>query len=284
MRIRLLTAAMTASLFTATPALAQDPAAAEPLPDPDEVGDMVTIGLGAGYLPDYEGSDDYRIIPAGAIRASIGGYSIYTAGTQLHADVIRKQPGQKVKLSLGPIVGVRLNRTGKVDDELVNRLPDRKAAIEVGGFAGVTAYGVTNPYDSLSFKVKAVKDLGNAHESSVISPEVSFSTPLSTRFYVSASASADWAGDGYADYYYSISPAESLASTLPVYEADGGFKSWKLGLIVNAALSGDLRRGWSLFGMTNYSRLSGDFADSPIVRDRGSASQWLFAAGLGYTF
>ena len=283
MRIRLTAAAMAASLLAATPAFAQDPAAA-PLPDPDEIGDVVTIAVGAGYLPDYEGSDDYRIIPAGALRASVGGYSIYTAGTQLHADVIRKQPGQKVKLALGPIVGVRLNRTGKIKDELVNELPDRKAAIELGGFAGVTAYGVTNPYDSLSFKLAAVKDVGSAHQSTVISPEISFSTPLSTRFYVSASASADWAGGGYADYYYSIRPADSLASTLPVYDADGGFKSWKLGLLANASLSGDLRRGWSLFGMTNYSRLKGDFADSPIVADRGSASQWLFAAGLGYSF
>lgn len=278
------TAVLAAALLAATPAAAQDTTAATPLPDPDKIGDIVTVALGVGYLPDYEGSDDYRFIPAGAIRASIDGFDIHTSGTALYMDVIRKRPGQSVKFDFGPIVGVRLNRTGKIKDDRVDELPDRKAAIELGGFAGVTTYGVTNPYDSLSFKLNAVKDVGNAHESTVISPEVSFSTPLSTRFYLSASASADWAGGGYADYYFSVTPADSLASTLPVYDADGGFKSWKLGLLGNASLSGDLRRGFSLFGMANYSHLAGDFADSPLVEDRGSASQWLLAAGLGYSW
>ena len=31
-------------------------------------------------------------------------------------------------------------------------------------------------------------------------------------------------------------------------------------------------------------RLVGDFADSPLVADRGSASQWMAAAGVTYTF
>ena len=284
MKAFLIPAAFAAAVAFAAPALAQDSTGAEALPPVDDGGDMVTIALGAGILPDYEGSDDYRIIPAGALRAVIHGFSIATSGTSLHADLIRKHPGQAFKFDLGPIVGVRLNRTGKIKDDLVDRLPDRKTAFELGGFAGVTAYGLTNPYDSLSFKLNAVKDVGKAHRSTVVTPEVSFATPLSKTFYVSASASADWAGGGYADYYFSVTPADSLASTLPVYDADGGFKSWKLGLLANASLSGDLRRGFSLFGMTNYSHLAGDFADSPLVADRGRASQWLFAAGLGYSW
>jgi outer membrane scaffolding protein for murein synthesis (MipA/OmpV family) len=284
MKTFLLPALIGATAFLAAPAMAQDATAAQSLPPADQLGDMYTIGVGAGYIPDYEGSDDYRIIPAAAFRASVNGYSISTVGTSIQADVIRKQPGQKIKLDFGPIVGVRLNRTGKVKDDLVDRLPELKTAFELGAFGGVTAYGLTNPYDSLTFKVSGRKDVGKAHRSTIITPEVSFSTPLSKTFYVSASASADWAGDKYADYYFSVTPEDSLASTLPVYNADGGFKDWKLGLLANASLSGDLRKGFSLFGMANYSHLAGDFADSPLVADRGSASQWLFAAGLGYSW
>ena len=40
----------------------------------------------------------------------------------------------------------------------------------------------------------------------------------------------------------------------------------------------------SIFGTGAYSHLSGDFKDSPIVDDRGSAGQWLAALGLAYTF
>ena len=97
---------------------------------------------------------------------------------------------------------------------------------------------------------------------------------------------ADFVLDDYAEYYFSVSPAESLltAGALPVFEADGGMKSWKIGLLLNQSLSGDLRRGFSLFGLVNYSRLLGDFKDFPIVDDRGSSGQWLAGAGVAYTF
>jgi len=273
------------SMLAAAPAFAQDSAAGTkaPLPDPNDRSDAVSIALGGAYLPDYEGSDDYRIIPAAALRARVSGISIFTRATYLYVDVISRGES-KIDFDVGPIAGVRLNRTGKVKDDLVDLLPERKKAIEVGGFAGLTWHGLTNPYDALSVRVDVVKDVGNAHGSTVITPTIDFGTPLSRHTYVGLSASADWVGGGYADYYYSISPADSLASGLPVYDADGGFKNWKLSLLANQSLTGDLTKGLSLFGTASYSRLSGDFKRSPIVSQRGSAGQWLLAAGLAYTF
>jgi outer membrane scaffolding protein for murein synthesis (MipA/OmpV family) len=61
-------------------------------------------------------------------------------------------------------------------------------------------------------------------------------------------------------------------------------KSWKLGLLLNQSITGDLTGGLSVFGLVNYSRLVGDFKRSPIVSDRGSPNQWLLGAGLAYTF
>ena len=269
------------ALLAAAPAVAQSTDAS--LPDPNDQSDTVTIGAGAAYIPDYEGSDDYRIIPAAAIRGRLGGISFFTRATYLYVDVIPRGEG-KLEFDVGPIAGVRLNRTGKIKDDFVDALPELKTAFEVGGFAGVTYHGLTNPYDALSFRVDVVKDVGNAHESTLITPTVDFGTPLSRYTYVGASFSAEWAGGGYADYYYSITPAEALASGLPAYDADGGFKSWRLGLLVNQSVSGDLTHGLSLFGTGAYSHLSGDFKDSPIVDDRGSAGQWLAAVGLAYTF
>lgn len=273
--------AAAAALLFAMPALAQSGDSA--LPDPNDQSDTVTIGAGAAYIPDYEGSDDYRIIPAAAIRGRVGGISFFTRATYLYVDVVGRGDNA-LEFDAGPIVGARLNRTGTIKDDFVDALPERKTAFEVGGFAGVTYHGLTNPYDALSFRLDVVKDVGNAHESTIVTPTIDFGTPLSRHTYVGASLSADWAGGGYADYYYSISPADSIASTLPVYDADGGFKSWRLGLLVNQSLSGDLTGGLSLFGTGSYSQLSGDFKDSPIVDLRGSTSQWLAAVGLAYTF
>jgi len=273
-------AAAALSAFAA-PAYAQSGDAA--LPDPNDQSDTFTIGAGVGFVPDYEGSDDYRLIPAVAARGRISGISFFTRGTYLYVDVVPRGSG-KIDFDAGPIAGVRLNRTGKIKDDLVDRLPERDVAIEVGGFVGITAHGLTNPYDALSVRLDVVKDVANGHESTVITPTIDFGTPLSRTLYVAASLSADWVGGGYADAYYSITPADALASGLRSYDADGGYKGWKVGLLANQSLTGDLTGGLSLFGTANYGRLSGDFRRSPIVADRGSASQWLGAIGLGYTW
>ena len=278
LRLAIATAALA---LTAAPALAQSTDAA--LPDPNDQSDTFTIAGGGGYLPDYEGSDDYKFIPAAAARGRLSGISFFTRATYLYVDFVPRG-ADALEFDAGPIAGVRLNRTGKVKDDFVDLLPERDTAIEVGGFVGVTYHGLTNPYDALSFRFDVVKDVGGAHRSTVITPTIDFGTPLSRTTYVGLSLSADWVGGGYADYYYSISPADALASGLSVYNADGGFKNWRLGLIANQSLTGDLTGGLSLFGTASYARLSGDFKRSPIVSDRGSASQWLAAAGLAYTF
>lgn len=269
-----------AALLAAAPALAQQ---GDPLPDPNDQSDTFTIGAGAAYIPDYEGSDDYEIIPAAAIRGRVSGISFFTRATYLYVDVIRRGDGP-VELDLGPIVGARLNRTGKVKDDFVDALPERDTAIEIGGFAGITYHGLTNPYDSLSLRVDVVKDVAGAHESTLVTPTIDFGTPLSRTFYVGLSASAEWAGGDYANYYYSILPADSLASGLPLFDADGGLKHWRLGLLANHSITGDLTHGWSIFGTGSYTKLTGDFKDSPIVDLRGSSTQWLAALGIAYTF
>jgi outer membrane protein len=55
-------------------------------------------------------------------------------------------------------------------------------------------------------------------------------------------------------------------------------------LLLNQSITGDLLGGFSIFGIGQYSRLVGDFKRSPIVSMRGSASQWLGAVGVAYTW
>lgn len=271
-----------AALGAATPALAQESAPSTELPPPNDQRDYLNIGLGAALVPDYEGSNDHRIVPGLVLRARTGGISFFSRGTYLYADVVPS--GSKLDFDVGPIAGVRLNRTGKVKDDAVDALGDRKVGIEVGGFAGVTIKGVTNPYGTLSFRLDAVKDVGKAHQSLVLSPTIDFATPLSRTTFVGLSASADFVSNKYADYYFGITPDGALASGLAPYNPDGGMKNWQTGLLIGRSLSGDLRKGWGLFGTGSYKRLVGDFKRSPIVADRGSANQWFLAGGVGYSW
>ena len=278
--IRTLTAV--ALLCAASPLFAQSGTGPE-LPDPNDRSNTFTVAAGVASTPDYEGSDENRLIPAVAVRGRVGGMDFWSSATWLYLDIIGR-PSNGIDFDFGPIVGARLNRSGDVKDAAVDKLPELDAAIEIGAFAGVSWHGLTNPYDSLSLRVDVLKDVGGAHESTLITPTVSFSTPLSQRTYVSASANVEWAGGGYADYYYSITPLEGLVAGLPAYDADGGLKHWGLQLTGLQMVTGDLTGGLGVFAMGSYKRLSGDFADSPIVDIRGRASQWMGAIGLTYTF
>ena len=270
----------------ASPAFAQTQPTAGTLPSPQEVAakDSLTIGSGAAIVPDYEGSDDYRIIPAGAIRGKVHGIGFTTRGTYLYVDVV--PTGARFDFDAGPIVGVRFNSRRNIDDDVVSLLPKRKRAIEVGGFAGVSLHGLTNPYDTLAFRVDVLHDIASAHKSTTFSPNVEFSTPLSRSTYVGLNVGAEFVSNRFADYYFSLSPADSLATggALPAFNASGGMKNWKAGLLVNQSLSGDLLHGLSIFGLGQYSRLVGDFKRSPIVAQRGSANQWIGALGLAYSW
>src|SRR3954453_23788466 len=133
----------------ASPALAQTAPAAPQLPSPEDISnrDTFTLGVGAGIVPDYEGSDDYRFIPVAAVRGKYRGISFSTRGSYLYVDVIPSSP--KVELDAGPIVSARLNSRKHVDDAFLKLLPNLKNVFEAGGFAGVSLHDVTNPYDTL---------------------------------------------------------------------------------------------------------------------------------------
>ena len=288
------TAFAAALLAAATPAFSQT--AGDPgLPDPNDQSDTFTIAAGGAYIPDYEGSDDYKFSPFGAIRGRINGLNFSTRGTYLYVDLIR-QPSSGIDFDAGPIVGIRRERVSKIDDDFVRLFGKRKTAIELGGFVGITAHGLTNPYDALSVRLDVVTDVGNAHESTVFTPNIDFGTPLSKHTYVSLGASADFVSNRYADYYYSygtvrIGTPESAAPldgpqfAPPLsYNAHGGMKNWKLTALVNQSITGDLTHGLSIFGAGTYSRLVGSIGRSPFVDDRGSKSQWQGVLGLAYTF
>ncbi len=269
-----------------SPLLAQAQPTAGSLPSPQEIAnkDVITLGLGGAVIPDYEGSDDYRLVPAAAIRGKISGISFITRGTYLYVDVV--PTSAKLEFDAGPIAGFRKNTRRHIHDEVVELLPKRNTAWEVGGFAGVSFHGLVDPYDALSFRLDVLHDIGSAHRSTTFTPNIDFSTPLSRTTFVSASVGAEFVSNRFADYYYSISPADSLATggVLPAFNARGGMKNWKAALLVDQSVTGDLLHGLSIFGLGQYSRLLGDFKRSPIVSQRGSANQWIGALGLAYTW
>ncbi|OYY79622.1 MAG: hypothetical protein B7Y43_00675 [Sphingomonas sp. 28-62-20] len=275
----------------AMPALAQDASSGSTQSAPklqvdtaDLNRDTLTVGGGIGYVPSYEGSDDYVIVPAAAIRGRVNGFNFSTRGLEASVDLIRG--ASKWDFQAGPAVSLTVNRTGRIVDPRVRALGKRKVAFQVGGFVGISKTGIiTSPYDSLGVRVEYARDVTNVHESYLISPSITYATPLSRRAYVAISGTASIVGDGYARTYFAVDPAGSAASGLPVFaNPKGGVKSYGGVVLVNYALTGDLLHGLGLFATGSYNKLQGDFARSPLTSVAGSSNQWYGAVGLGYTF
>lgn len=258
--------------------------------DPDRKWSRDYFAVAAGVLnnPRYNGSDDRRTLPAFYFRGRISGYSFSTRGTNFQVDLIRQRRGQKTDFKFGPTISLRGDRSGKVDDPQVAALGKRKVAVEMGLFAGVTHTGViTSEYDQLGIRLSASKDISGRHGSWTASPTIDYGTPLSKRAYLGFSASVNFYGKGFGRYYYDIDAAGSAASGLPVYDAAGRKATagkYTLGVAGAYALSGDLRKGFTLIGGAQYGRMLSRFAKSPIVADVGSADQWVFGGGLAYQF
>jgi outer membrane scaffolding protein for murein synthesis (MipA/OmpV family) len=281
--VRLTLSLVAVAALGATPAFAQDSPADHT--DSTVGGDSITVGIGVGTVPTYEGSDKNRIVPVPAARGSIDGYAFSTRGAKLYVDLVRNTPGPGIDIQAGPVIGLNFNRTGSVDDPQVKALGKKKTALELGGYVGIGRTGViTSDYDKLSVSISYLHDVTGIHDSYVISPEVDYGTPLSRSTYVGVSASATYAGRGYARTYFGVTPAGSVASGLPVFYADKGWKNWSLSGFAVQSLTGDLTHGLALVGGVSYSRLMNDFAASPVTSIAGSRNQWMGAIGLAYTF
>ena len=283
---------LAALLGVAVPAVASaqtNPLPAEPNPEPDPAltGDTVTVGVAAAYLPDYEGSDDYRLVPGPAAIGSFRNLSFQVLGNRASIDLIPNPSGPSWDVQAGPVGVVNFSRSNRrpIDDVRVKALPERSTAIELGGYIGLGKTGVvTSPYDKLSASLSYRHDVSGVHRSGIWTPSVNYFTPLSLKAAVGLFASAERVGRGFGRTYFDVTAADSVASGLPQFRTRGGWKNWTVGAAGTYSLTGNLLRGFKLVAGGTYKKMLNDYGDSPLVSVAGSRSQWLGAVGLAYTF
>lgn len=279
------TAILAAALAAAFPTVALAQSDGPPADAGVFAGDWLTVGVGAGYAPSYEGSDDYTVFPAPLVQGRLLGISITPRPGGVALDFIPDGKDAKVGFSLGPTARIRSNRKSHIKDDVVARLGKLDTAVEVGANAGVTVYDLLTGYDSVTLSSDVRWDVAGAHKGMVVGPSLSYFTPVSRGAVINLSLGAEHVDNDYADYYFSVTPAGAAASGLPVFDADGGWKSVGLNAIVGVDFDGELTNGGlSGFLIGGYSRMLGDFKRTPLTSIRGDANQWLAGAGLAFTF
>ncbi|HET6158033.1 MAG TPA: MipA/OmpV family protein [Dongiaceae bacterium] len=241
---------------------------------PSSGGVDLTLGAGAAFVPEYEGSDEYHPVPAWNLRVG----NLYGPNTYVS---IR---GLRLESNLLPSENFRLGITAHyqsdyddVDDDAVSELERPSNAIQAGVVAG---YEITDDqHIQYGLEVEATYDVlhGNG---ALVTPRARIRLPITQEVLFNSSIAVSWASSDYMSNRFGISDADAARSGLRPFDTDAGFKDAELGLGVTYLIT----KNWSFSMSGSYQRMLEDAADSPIVDNRGSRDNFRAAALVNYHF
>lgn len=230
------------------------------------------VALGAGVAPEYDGAEDLRVIPFVLADIRWGGITFEARGLRGRVDLAADP-----RLSIGPVIGARLNRSDV--DGPVGLLPEIDTAIEAGGFIGYRLGGDQLGQGALQLELSLVNDVSRTHNGLLATASASYIALRRPDTFVSFDLQTSWADADYTRTYFGIAPEDAARSGLSAYRPGSGFRD--IGAGISAGHYFD--RHFGVIGRLGASYLIGDAADSPVT-DQGRRLQPLAGLTLSYRF
>jgi MipA family protein len=226
------------------------------------------VGLGLGFAPDYEGSDDMKAVPLVHARLNFAnGMNLGLFGNTLRLNMAPEQ-----NFNFGPMLRYRGERD-KVENNRVDRMKSVDAALEVGAFLNYT-------FDNWFFLAAVAADVADAHDGYVVDIGAGYRQPIDNQTVVTFFAKTSYASENYMETYFGVDGSDAARSGLKVYDADAELKDVALG----GLLQYKINDRWGILGLLQYTKLLGDAADSPLVDDVGSDNQVVIGLMGNYRF
>jgi outer membrane protein len=246
---------------TGAPAAAQDNAA------PDKEPWRYRVTLGAQAYPQYPGADHLRISPLVNVDRERGSTPFAFEAPDDSFDLALVDRGG---FSIGPVLNWERSRRAK---DVGAPLPKVSFSLEPGTFVSYQA--------GEHFRLRGEVRKGvTGHKGWIATAGADFIARDGDKWLASLGPRVTWADNRYHDAYFSVTPGDSAATGLAVFDAGSGIES----VGGAASLLFQLTPHWGLAGFVKYDRLVGDAARSPIVRQLGSRDQFSGGVGLSYTF
>lgn len=248
-----------AGIIACIMAIAQVPSASAQEAQPDRLRGAVGIGIAA--FPEYEGSDDYRVLPLPMFDLQ---YKNFFANFRdgLGAHFVETDT---LEAGLGAVF-VR-GRRAKDSPQGVGKVQDA-----VGG----RAFARYRPIDDVTVTAGITRSFGGT-DGTLVDLTLSHQFKPSKAVRLIPAISTTWANGKHTQRYFGISEVQSVRSGLPVFEADSGFKDISMSLTGLVALN----HNWHLTTTAVLTRYLGDAADSPLNEQRWQPGVVL---GIGYRF
>jgi outer membrane scaffolding protein for murein synthesis (MipA/OmpV family) len=221
----------------------------------------LTVGAGAIYMPEYEGSDKFEINPLPIISAEFGDrVSVDITGVTVD---LYEANGFRAGLKAGYDLGRKED-----DSDYLRGLGD----IDAGGvIGGIISYEV-GPFQAYAELDKTIG--GSDGLTGTVGAKASYRYE---RFIFSADVSGTWADDKHMESYFGVSSAQSASSGLAQYDAQAGFKR----VDVKGSITYMMTEKWFVTGAAGAGFLMGDAKSSPIVKDNIQPFAML---GVSYRF
>lgn len=224
----------------------------------------IRVGLAGIYKPEYEGSDKYEVMAFPLVDVIWRDMVFLNMRDGLGIYVLNRN---EFKLALS--VGYTFGRN-EDDSAYLAGLGDIDA--------GATANAIFNwsPGD-LDLSARYEHQFTGEGTGSQIHLRLGYALKLSDKAILQPSVKTTYSSSEYMSAYFGISPVQAATSGLRIYETGAGVKSF--GGEVMLILRLDKR--WGIQTMVGYSRLVGDAADSPVVRDE---NQFLYFLSVSHSF
>lgn len=207
----------------------------------------LTVGAGAIYMPEYEGSDKLKINPLPIISAEFGD-RVRVDITGVTVDIYAAN-GFRAGLKAGYDLGRKED-----DSDYLRGLGDIDAGGVVGG---IISYEV-GPFQAYAELDKTIG--GSEGLTGTVGAKASYRYE---RFIFSADVSGTWADDKHMVSYFGVNSAQSASSGLAQYDAQAGFKR----VDVKGSITYMMTENWLVTGAAGAGFLIGDAKNSPIVKD-----------------
>jgi outer membrane protein len=224
--------------------------------------------------PDYEGSDDYQLVPLWNLRI----------GNLYHPSTFVQVIGPRLRSNFLPSDHWRLGLSGQfikerddVEDDQVDDLEKVDPSAMLGVAGGYDFFA--DPRQHLMLEVDVRQDVANDN-GFLASVRGLYGRPLTENWRFDGLVSSTWADEDYMSSYFGIDAADAARSGLDQFSADEGFKDIGFGGSVTYRLFERL----SVSGLASYTRLIDDAADSPVVDDAGDENQFVAGALINYRF
>ena len=243
------------ALAVASPVIAQDTTR------------TIVAGIGAQLRPSYPGADRVTVSPYPL-------FSIRRPGEPLPVDAPDESTGVRLLrfgdgFSIGPVINFQTKR-----DESDVGAPVGNVGFTVEPGLFVQSYIA----QVVRLRVEARHGIGG-HNAFVGDVMADYVLHAPDDRYVATIGPRLRLGEAkYDRRYFGVTPERSILTGLPAYRPGGGV--YAVGAA--AGLLYKLTQRWGAYGYVGYDRLTGNGADSPIVRRYGSRNQ--FSVGLAGTY